>query len=888
MKTSHLFLFLLILTLQTIPAIAQDHENVEQVGRIYNHWSSSDGIVIRDNYAYIATGLSGLQIMDISNPDNLVIVGYYDDNPNSISDVYVSGDYAYLTDPGNYGLEVETLGGLLIVDISDPRNPVGVGACEAGEDYSSINVIADGDYAYLGETDRMMIGPGQLRIVDISDPENPEEVSNFNTAGTIWDICVVGDYAYAAMSGDHQGSHGLLVFDVSDPTNPERVGYYLPDWNGAESISVVGDYAYMSFDDGLHIIDISDPTNPEDVGRLEGDWREEDLCAQDNHVYEAGYHWGELYGFLRTVDVSDPTNPQQVSICRFDGYRPDNIFIAENTAFIVGYDFVDYHNYYEDKRQILNMINISDPNEPEVINVYQSGGYINDLFIAGEHAFVASGADGLRVVDISDSTEPVEVAVYEDAGNANAISVSNGYAFVGESSDVENGGNFRLIDINDPTNPEQIGVCHLDHFVDDIYISGDYAYLTCYGIDPDWGIDGGSLRVIDISDPTNPEEIGVYYDDCSCYDVFVSGNYAFVSMRYVVDHREHYGLRIIDISDPTNLEEVGLFRPLDMVEAVFVSGDYAYLTISDNHPGEGTITYYLSVIDISDLNNPEEVSSLEIPDKGNDLFVSGNYAYIANGWGGVRVINVSDPENLEEVGFYDTPGSANKIMVSGGLIYVADHTNLGIYRYRMEEPTITVSPEVVDFGEVVECESKELSITIGNWGNQDLVISDAHIEGDCFIVVFEDEFTLEADVCHELTVTFSPDTTRELEGTLIITSNDPYNDVLLIDIKGVGVEPGGVKDDLSELAPNDFYLYPAYPNPFNSTTTIHFDLPVSSDVSINLIDINGRQVATLVDDHLTVGSHSVTWNAKDYPAGLYLCRMEAGTYLETRKLLLIK
>ena len=316
------------------------------------------------------------------------------------------------------------------------------------------------------------------------------------------------------------------------------------------------------------------------------------------------------------------------------------------------------------------------------MSFYQSGGNINDLFVAGVYSYIADGADGLRIVDVSDSTNPVEVALYEEAGNAKAVFVSNNYAFIGESSDIPNGGIFRVIDVIDPSNPEEIGTCQIEHYIDEIFVMGDYAYLACYEIDHNRGIHDGSLRVIDLYDLEYPEEIGIYYIDTNCYDVFVAGNYIYLTMRYVEDNREYYCIRIIDCSQPENLEEVGLFHTLDKAIAVFLSDDYAYITISDSHPGEGTTTYYLSINDISDPTSPEEVSTVELPGEGNDIFVSGQYVYIADGWeGGVRVIDVSDPENPVEVGYYNTPGSAQKIMANNGMIYVADWTNMGIYRF---------------------------------------------------------------------------------------------------------------------------------------------------------------------------------------------------------------
>jgi hypothetical protein len=77
---------------------AQDHENVEQVGRIYNYWDYAFDLEVVGDLAYIAAGVSGLQIVDVSDPDNPEIIGYWDDNPGYAYGVTVSDDYAYLAD----------------------------------------------------------------------------------------------------------------------------------------------------------------------------------------------------------------------------------------------------------------------------------------------------------------------------------------------------------------------------------------------------------------------------------------------------------------------------------------------------------------------------------------------------------------------------------------------------------------------------------------------------------------------------------------------------------------------------------------------------------------------------------------------------------------------
>jgi len=79
-----------------------------------------------------------------------------------------------------------------------------------------------------------------------------------------------------------------------------------------------------------------------------------------------------------------------------------------------------------------------------------------------------------------------------------------------------------------------------------------------------------------------------------------------------------------------------------------------------------------------------------------------------------------------------------------------------------------------------------------------------------------------------------------------------------------------------------------YPNPFNPATTIPFSLPAKAAVSLKVFDATGREAATLVSAELPAGSHAYTWNAEGRASGVFICRLQAGTFVETRKLILLK
>jgi hypothetical protein len=88
--------------------------------------------------------------------------------------------------------------------------------------------------------------------------------------------------------------------------------------------------------------------------------------------------------------------------------------------------------------------------------------------------------------------------------------------------------------------------------------------------------------------------------------------------------------------------------------------------------------------------------------------------------------------------------------------------------------------------------------------------------------------------------------------------------------------------------PTSFALDQNYPNPFNPTTTIRFKVPSSTFVSLKVYDILGREVATLVDGMQQAGSHEVRFHADNLSSEVYFCRMNAGEFTATTKLLLAK
>ena len=103
----------------------------------------------------------------------------------------------------------------------------------------------------------------------------------------------------------------------------------------------------------------------------------------------------------------------------------------------------------------------------------------------------------------------------------------------------------------------------------------------------------------------------------------------------------------------------------------------------------------------------------------------------------------------------------------------------------------------------------------------------------------------------------------------------------------IGITP------ISSEVPESFRLHQNYPNPFNPATKIRFEIPLSvrgekSEVRLSVYDIAGKEVARLVNEELQPGIYEYEFNGANLSSGMYFYRLEAGDFIETRKMVLVK
>jgi hypothetical protein len=210
-------------------------------------------------------------------------------------------------------------------------------------------------------------------------------------------------------------------------------------------------------------------------------------------------------------------------------------------------------------------------------------------------------------------------------------------------------------------------------------------------------------------------------------------------------------------------------------------------------------------------------------------------------------------------------------------------------------PALALSATSIDFGTHMAADFEPALFTISNTGDATMI---GTITGsDIFRVkpVSEEtystslNFVIPAGLSLDFHVMVFPINNGVQNYDLMITSDDPQNTVSYINLTA-NVLPTGNEDGTLPLVTA---LNGNYPNPFNPETTVSFSLKNSSKVSVDIYNILGQKVKTLVNDQLNAGNHSYRWNGKDdsghsVSSGIYFYKMNAGSYTATAKMVLMK
>lgn len=117
----------------------------------------------------------------------------------------------------------------------------------------------------------------------------------------------------------------------------------------------------------------------------------------------------------------------------------------------------------------------------------------------------------------------------------------------------------------------------------------------------------------------------------------------------------------------------------------------------------------------------------------------------------------------------------------------------------------------------------------------------------------------------------------------LITLQSSYLDTVNFYLESILIVPPG-----GDPVPVSYKLNQNYPNPFNPVTTISFEIPATENVKLVIYDMRGKEVAVLLNQNMRAGTYKVNWDASSFSTGIYLYKLSAGTYVETKKMVLLK
>jgi|GEM_PF-1487011 len=343
-----------------------------------------------------------------------------------------------------------------------------------------------------------------------------------------------------------------------------------------------------------------------------------------------------------------------------------------------------------------------------------------------KNAFVTDADHGLRVINYSDPYNPYTVTRYTEWAVDIEIRDSLAY-YTGD-------GALYIRDISDPLESEIIGWCtgewwdHVGfkvHLFDTLaLVMHTTAFEDCF------------LKIIDISDPTNPQVLSTViappYSTIHWGDAYKKDNYVYWADHAYIDlFTEVDRIIVLDITDPS--------QPVHIVSdtclrakprAIWIKDNYAY--VAEDYGGRGLV-----VLDISDPYNIDSVGCFPTPEgRAWNVYIKGNYAYVcahlqpALDTDRLYVLDITDPTNPYLIASYDTPYSPKDVFVDAPYVLVADYSSLLVFEasFLKNIPGDVNADRQVDLGDVLFLVSY-----LYKQGSAPEPIERGDVNGDCVV-----------------------------------------------------------------------------------------------------------------------------------------------------------
>jgi parallel beta-helix repeat protein len=262
----------------------------------------ANNVDVSGNFAYVAAGSTGLQVVDVSNRSAPRIVGTRD-TPGNANDVKVVGNLAYVADGA---------AGLQIIDITNPINPVIIGSVDTPG--IAQDVVVKGNLAFVAD------GITGLQIIDVGSPMSPTIIGAVDTPGLAKGVDADLDRKIAVVA---DGTTGIQVIDITNTAHPVIIGTRSTGGD-ARDVVLNGNFAFVAdFFRSFTSVEISDPRNPilrastpSSTGGLL-----QDVTIAGQFAFGADV---VFVNGVPIIDVSNPATPIPRAILNFQNFRDDN------------------------------------------------------------------------------------------------------------------------------------------------------------------------------------------------------------------------------------------------------------------------------------------------------------------------------------------------------------------------------------------------------------------------------------------------------------------------------------------------------------------------------------------------------------------------------------
>jgi hypothetical protein len=465
-------------------------------------------LAIGKNYAFVGTP-AGLYVIDITSPATPVIAGCATDVPagKTIS----SNEYIYSIYPinGLDILEISESGNLTELSAYQPPQPAPiirllpkpVWIRRPGIAIADIAVSDQYIYVLEGSTDDTMTWGTYLRVLDISNPRRPSSTSVYkNLFGYSTNATRLFTYnnnlfltGNSLSSGSIQRSQ-TIVMDLSNPADPVSTGVVLPD----NLLGFSDDYAYFAPNPlELEIWLLPDLYSPARVSVINFLENPSDVAFSENNLFVVTPGEG-----LQIFDTTNKSRPEKISsfITVYSRYSPD---VSDDKAFT--------HS-----GRTLQIVDLTDLNKPKLIeSLLLSTIRIEDIAVQGSNVYAAIGSVGLWKINILDPTNPVIEDIYKSGSFTTQVAANESYVYI-----VIDNKNLEIIATESLERISSYPIA--TSYVQDMVATADYLYISTTE---------GRLLIFDISNPTNVVQVG--YSDGSEFssDFAINDRYLFVNSR---------------------------------------------------------------------------------------------------------------------------------------------------------------------------------------------------------------------------------------------------------------------------------------------------------------------------------------------------------------------